>query len=290
MKRISLLLPLAFAAACASSPTVQTPSEPLACREIDGLAPLLAPGAVLLLGEMHGSAEIPAFAADAACQGLKEGRSVTLALEIPRDNQARVDAFLASEGTAVDREALLGSTFWTDVYQDGRRSEAMLALIEEARRLRRQGRPLRIVLIDWDRKQGEAQERDRAMAEALAAAARQAQAEEGALIFLTGNIHSRISKGTPWNPDFESAGSLLVREIPDLSITALEAAYADGTVWTCATSEVDSCQARPLRGRGDAQGGRIVLHPEVKNGHHGLFHVGPLTASPPAVRADRKAS
>lgn len=291
MKRIALLLPLAFATACATttSPAAPPTPKPLACREIEGLAPLLAPGRVLLLGDMHGTAEIPAFAGNAVCLVLKEGRPVTLALEIPRSNQERVDAFLVSEGTAADRKAVIDSPFWADAYQDGRRSEAMLALLDEARRLRRQGRPIRVALVDWDRSYG-GQERDRAMGEALATAARQARAEGGVLISMAGNAHSRITRGTPWESDYDPAGFVMVREAPDLSVTALEVAYAEGTAWTCTTNEVASCGVRPLRGRGDAQGGRIVLHPEVKNGHHGVFHIGPPTASPPAVRADRKAS
>lgn len=294
MKRIPLLLPLAFLAllaACAttSGPAGQPAPEPLACREIEGLAPLLAPGAALLLGDMHGTVEIPAFAGNAACLALKAGRPVTLALEIPRSNQERVDAFLVSEGTAADRQAVIDSPFWTGDYQDGRGSEAMLALIEEARRLRQQGRPIRITLVDWDQKGGGAP-RDRSMGEALATAARQVQAEGGVLISMAGNVHSRITRGTPWEADYEPAGFVMVREAPDLSITALEVAYAEGTAWTCTSGEVASCGVRPLRGRGDAQGGRIVLHSEVKNGHHGLFHIGPPTASPPAVRTQSSGS
>jgi hypothetical protein len=50
-----------------------------ACRESPRLDSLLAPGAVLLLGEMHGTAESPAFLANAACLGLRPGRPVTVA-------------------------------------------------------------------------------------------------------------------------------------------------------------------------------------------------------------------
>lgn len=290
MKRFALLFPLVLATACATSgPAARPAPEPLACREVEGLAPLLAPGKALLLGDMHGVAEIPAFAGNAVCLALKAGHPVTLALEIPRSNQERVDAFLASGGTAADRQALIDSPFWTSDYQDGRGSEAMLALIEEARRLRQQGRPIRITLVDWDRQEW-GEPRDRAMGEALAVAARQAQAEGGVLISMAGNVHSRITRGTSWEADYEPAGFVMVREAPDLSITALEVAYAEGTAWTCTSGEVASCGVRPLRGRGDAQGGRIVLHSEVKNGHHGVFHIGPPTASPPAVPADRRTS
>jgi len=42
-----------------------------------------------------------------------------------------------------------------------------------------------------------------------------------------------------------------------------------------------------LRGKGDGQGDRVVLHPEVTNGHSGVYQVGSLTASPPAAMDER---
>jgi len=130
----------AVVAAPASSPASP---KPLACREIEGLEPLLAPGAGVLFGEIHGTVESPAFVANAACLALRAGFPVTVALEIPREEQPRVDTFLASAGMVADRAALLDSSFWQDKYQDGRRSQAMLSLLDELRRLRRGGHPIR---------------------------------------------------------------------------------------------------------------------------------------------------
>lgn len=254
----------------------------LTCREVAGLEPLLAPGAGVLFGEMHGTVESPAFVANAACLALRAGRPVTVALEVPREEQARVDTFLASAGSTADRVALLDSSFWKDEYQDGRRSEAMLSLLDELRRLRRGGHPIRAKLIDRLDAQTEPMARDRWMGKALAQAFEETPGV--VVLALTGNVHSRIRRGSPWNADFETAGFVLVTSRPDLRVTSLNVAYADGTAWTCTTAEASSCQVRALRGNGDAQGGRVVLHPEVTNGYHGVYHVGSLTASPPAAR------
>ena len=255
--------------------------EPLACREVEGLEPLLAPGAGVLFGEMHGTVESPAFVANAACLALRAGLPVTVALEMPYEDQARVDVFLTSAGTDADRAALLDSPFWKDEYQDGRRSQAMLSLLDDLRRLRRGGRTVQVKLFDRMQRSSSA-ERDRRMGEALARVFE--ETPDGVVLALTGNVHSRIRRGTPWNADYEPAGFVLVTSRPDLRVTSLDVAYTDGTAWTCTSADASSCQARALRGNGDAQGGRVVLHPEITNGHTGVYHVGPLTASPPAAR------
>ncbi len=261
-----------------------TPASPesLVCREIEGLAPLLAPGAGVLFGEIHGTVESPAFVTNAACLALRADLPVTVALEVPREEQPRVDAFLASAGLDADRTALLDSSFWQDVYQDGRRSQAMLSLLDEVRRLRRGGHPVHVKLIDRLEERTEPMKRDRWMGEALVQAFEETPG--GVVLSLTGNVHSRISRGTPWNADFETAGFVLVTARPDLRVTSLDVDYAGGTAWTCTSAEASSCQVRTLRGKGDTQGGRVVLHPEVTNGHSGVYQVGSLSASPPAVQ------
>ena len=288
MSRLRALAVLLLTAGCASRSGVTTAPaaspaspEPLACREVEGLGPLLAPGAGVLVGEIHGTVESPAFVANAACLALRTGLPVTVALEIPREEQARVETFLASAGSDTDRAALLDSSFWQDAYQDGRRSQAMLSLLDEIRRLHRGGHPVRVKLIDRLDPRAGSQERDRWMGEALVEAFEETPG--GVVLSLTGNVHSRITRGTPWIADYDPAGFVLVTARPDLRVTSLDVAYANGTAWTCTSAEASSCQVRTLRGVGDAQGGRVVVHPEVTNGHSGVYHVGTLTASPPAA-------
>jgi hypothetical protein len=282
MNRPVSLAILLLAAACTPAPRPHAAvPQPLTCQEVEGLEPLLTPGSGLLLGEIHGTVESPAFVANAACLALRAGHPVTVVLEVPREEQARVDAFLASAGTEPDRAALLDSPFWTDAYQDGRRSQAMLALLDELRKLRQGGRPIRAQLIDrQDIGASTSQERDRWMAEGMAQAFDENPG--GIVITLTGDVHSRITRGTPWVADFEPAAFLLATMKPELRLTALDISAPDGTAWTCSTNEVSSCQERKLRGKGDGRSG-VVLHPQVTNGHHGIFSLGSLTASPPAV-------
>ena len=142
---------------------------------------------------------------------------------------------------------------------------------------------MRVELIDRAGAPTTPAERDRWMGEALAEAAE--ETPEGVVIALTGNVHSRVGDGTPWGPAYETAGFVLASRKPGLRLTSLDVAYQGGTAWTCTSGDAASCQARALRGRAGVGAGRVTLHPQVTNGHHGFYEVGTLTASPPARRA-----
>ncbi len=286
-----VLLPalLFLGGACAATRPGREETRPAgeACPEVEGLDPLLVPGAVLLLGEMHGTAESPAFAEAAACRALKGGRRVIVALEIPREEQERVETFLASPGEEADRTALLEGPFWRSEYQDGRRSRAMLSLLDGLRRLSRQGLPLRARLIDREESPSSPQVRDRWMGEALAAAAD--ESPDALVIALTGNVHSRITRGTPWDPGYEPMGFDLVGSRPSLRVASLNVSYRGGTAWFCTSDQPGSCGVHPLKSAGEAGAdGRwhVALYPEVRSGSSGVYEVGTLTASPPARRPE----
>ncbi len=76
-----------------------------------GLAPLLKPGHVVLLGEMHGTNESPQFLSDALCVALQNGHSVTVGLELPFSETERADVFLESSGDAEAEQRLLKGNF-----------------------------------------------------------------------------------------------------------------------------------------------------------------------------------
>lgn len=277
--------------ACSPKPAPVVHAKPrvastLECTEVAGLEKLFAPGAGLLLGEMHGTEQSPAFLANAACLALRSGLPLTVALEIPREETSRVDAYLSSPGGEKDRETLLAGPFWRAGYQDGRRSRAMFALLERLRLLHESGKPVRIELLDRAEQPSSSAERDRWLAESLAAAFD--KTPEGVVIGLLGNVHSRIRPGVPWDPEYPTAGSVLMQMRPGLPVTALDVSYRGGEAWTCATAEASSCQVRPIQGRPQDPPQGIEIFPEVANGHNGVYRVGDLLASPPMVSAPRE--
>ncbi len=256
----------------------------LACREVPHLTPLLEPGATLLLGELHGTVESPEFAENAVCLALRAGRSVALGLEIPREESPLVETFLASSGRPEDRSALLASPFWSSSYQDGRRSQSRLALLDQVRRWRREGRPIRVVLFDRAAQPSSGQERDRWMAQELHEAI--TSRPQDLFVALAGNVHMRIGRGVPWDAQYEPAGFLLVQALPRRPTAALDVAYTQGTAWFCTSADAASCQVRAVKQAAAPQGTQgiqVVLYPDPKDGYNGIYRVGLLTASPPAV-------
>ena len=127
-------------------PMAVAETEP--CRPIPGLDPLLTHGRVLLLGEIHGTDQAPRFTLDVVCAAAAADLPVIVGLEIPTREQPLVDRFLASTGAPGDRPALLRGSHWQSDYQDGRGSAAMADLLDGLRRLRQQGRKVRVVLFD----------------------------------------------------------------------------------------------------------------------------------------------
>jgi hypothetical protein len=280
MKKLSpvvLLVLLVASAAEAAPPSVQAPKPTNeSCRPISGLADLMRPGIVLLLGELHGTAESPAFAGEVACNIAQAGYPVVLGLELAPSEQERVDLFLASAGAASDRKALIAGTIWQREYQDGRNSIAMVELIERARLLEAAGLSVRIALFDaaYNR------DRDARMAEALSTAAR--ENEDGITVVLTGNRHSQTSgSGEP-----AAMGSSIVRAIGADKVVSLDVAHDGGTSWLCyATTEGQECGIVKLRRRGPEglEPSTIVVPGSPRaRAHNGWYFVGAITASKPA--------
>jgi uncharacterized protein (TIGR03067 family) len=250
------------------------------CPPIEGLDPLMRPGRILLLGEIHGTEESPAFALDVACHAARAKLPVIIGLELSPAEQERVDTFLDSMGTEADRNALLAGGTWQRSYQDGRNSRAMAELIDGARRLRSEGFNLRVALFDASGSGG-GQQRDRRMGANLAAVA--TAAPEAMLIVLTGNQHSRVTRGTPRNSSYEPMGHVLANGTSHERVVALNVAHGPGSAWICAPD----CGTQRLGGRQGELRWTIEIDEATRPaGHQGWYHVGGITASPPAGRPD----
>lgn len=108
---------------------------------------------------------------------------------------------------------------------------------------------------------------------------------------LTGNYHNRLAPGAPWDAHYEPMGLLLSRLRPDLPLTALDVATTGGTAWICLSASPDSCHVRATRATTEAKERGVSLHAAVdKNGYSGVYRIGPMTASPPAVPVKRESA
>ena len=258
-------------------PATASPSTTTSCPSIGGVDQVLAPGIAILVGEVHGTEQSPAFVSALACNALWAGYSVTVGLEIPIDEGGRVNSFLASAGAQADRDALLAGAFWQSEPHDGRSSVAMVALLDDVRTRRQAGDPIDVALLD-DTGDGD---RDRAMAGHLAEAAN--ANPEGIVIALTGNAHTMVQPPPDADPGFAPMGQAATELLGSGRVVALDVTFSSGTAWVC----TDTCGASTLQGTGPADPAfAITLHlADASSGYHGEYSVGPITASPPAVPA-----
>ena len=270
----------------AKAPEAKEAPSPMAMEcglPIIGLGKQVKKGGVLLLGEMHGTQEVPRFVAQAVCQATVAGTPVTVGLELPLENQTRVDTFLESAGTEEDWLKLMEAPFWRSPYPDGRSSEAVANMLEQLRQLRSRGLDVEAFVFDHPKAQGQLRE------DVMAATVKHQveSAKDRFYIVLSGNIHARTEKGLPWDETYRPMGMLLKKALG--SVVALDMAYDSGSAWICA---VDSkgvknrldCGIRTAKGRDN--GDRFFMHRwDGTNdaGYDGVFYVGPVNASAPAV-------
>lgn len=238
-------------------------------RTIAGIDSHVQNGALAWFGEMHGTEESPRFVGDVACQAAR-GWRVQVGLEIWNAEQPRIDAYLKSDGAAADRKALLDGPFWAN--HDGRSSEGMLALLERVRSLRHAGAGIEVVAYDVP----DAIDRDGAMADFVT----RARDTNAVFIALSGNVHSRRTKGTPWDPELVPTVARLVER--GLSVTTFDVSANGGTFWACMSKgpgEPQECGEHPNRRE---PGEPWTLGPARDASHDGVYRVGATVASKPA--------
>jgi hypothetical protein len=266
MSRVSLLLALVLAAGCQHRQLADGVS---ACVEAPtGADRWLAPGSMLVVGELHGTSEIPSVISALACSPSRSTETV-VALEFPVAERAAVDRFLRTGSVA----ELLSSAFWRGEFQDGRRSQAMLQLLQRLRQLRAEGRNLEVVLFVGG---GAGLSHDEGMARELANA--HAEHPLAAFLVLVGSVHAKKSIGTPWDPEFKAMAWHLARLVP--ATKSVLATYAAGTAWVCC--KPDHCAAHDYEANGSSAN-LAFIDGESAPGFDGSLFVGSIHASPPAT-------
>lgn len=197
----------------------------LTCRFPQPIPPEAKTTTLVIFGEIHGTNESPAVAAEFACSLLAENKPVVLALEIPPTEQAAIDKYLASSGASIDRLSLVaGSTFWEREFQDGRSSIAMLALIERVRQLQATTHSISIVAIDGTRP---GSSRDASMALNLRDAIE--RTPSATLVALVGNVHAIKAKGRPGAAWFQS----MAYHLNDQHPFTVSVEFKTGASWSC---------------------------------------------------------
>lgn len=184
---------------------------------------------IVLVGETHGTSEIPRFTAGLVCSLLRAGKSVVLGVEHSGQQQESFNRYLRSAGSEADRQMLLQGQSWK-TYADGRGSVAMLELVETLRKLRHGGQ--RVGVLAFSRNDNlqvpmEAADRafltpdddllqsriaDRMMADTVMNAA--ILYPRYVVVALAGSGHTSTVQGTDRDPAFMPMGQLLTAQVP----------------------------------------------------------------------------
>lgn len=204
---------------------------------------------IIVLGELHGTREAPALAEALVRRRAERGEPVTLAFEVDANEQARIDAFLASPGDDASRGDLLSGPFW-DVppgRSDGRRSVALLDLLDAARRLRRDGAELRVLAFDLGNAGAVADERNRRMAARLREDFESDPARR--FVVLIGNYHARRVAPTVVGglPPGVTPPVPTMAHLVDLPMLRINVSAQSGEFWACMAG---SCGPRPVSATG----------------------------------------
>jgi hypothetical protein len=257
------------------------------CQTISGLDQLVLHTRGVMVGDMHGVVEAPAFVKALVCNLLRSNRPVVLGLEYPAGEQHFIDEFLQARSGDPER-ALLASPFWSRSRQDGRTSRAMLDLLGSVRQELASGARARVVAFDaWvppsDAQNGTSQAfdaRDQAMADFLR---RELSTLPGEFpVIFTGNVHARKTQGLPFvgaPPGSENAQPLGYR-LKDQGFLHLNIAYRGGAAWGC--YQADTCGIYQIGEPGPAVS-VFSLRPSANPAYDAEYFVGRLTASSPAA-------
>lgn len=273
------------------TPLADTPIRFLDQEEIQGADAVVVPGNTILIGEIHGTWEAPVVVANLVRQAVAGTTETILCIEVSSSEQASLDRFLASDGGAEARTTLLEQPHWAN--HDGRASVGMFAMLELVRRLRSEGKPVRVVAIDsaWTVPEGDiaslppeklrqleeqAARRDEEMARAVIH--ERETSAEAIVIAFAGNVHTRIAKGTAWDPDYLPMGWHVSQKVK--ALVSLDIDHADGQAWV--TTDRGS---GPTRFAGQDRGPNpfVELLDDADTGYHGRLYVGRITAARPAV-------
>lgn len=201
---------------------------------------------VIVLGETHGTQEIPELVAVLVEQYSAQGPLV-LALEMERTEHDALSRYLASDGAAAARDELRLRPYWSiaDDSNDGRRSVDMLDLIESMRELKRAGRD--VAIAPYDLPPGayrDTEARERSMASYLHWI--QEALPRGRMLVLTGNVHAMLQPlilpgiGTHIEP--------MAYHLSELQPYSIKISARTGEAWGCRSPR--PCGAHPYSGSG----------------------------------------
>ena len=205
---------------------------------------------VIIVGETHGTNEIPLFVSRLACSLALENRPLMVGLEMSVDEQIPILDYLKSSGTADDKIKLTSGKFWHSNMPDGRSSEAILKLIESIRLMREAHKNILLFAMDAGDKDEPIQLteseifwpgwRDSVMA--LNIETRLRQYPSYTALILVGNYHSEMASRRFEEFDIHPMGERLSHYF---STQNIDFSTTGGDAWACEGPSADKAICAP---------------------------------------------
>lgn len=247
----------------------------------------------VIFGEWHGTEQSPAFVGNLACALSKQGKRVLVAIEHKSEDNPAFQAAWAKSGVEFE-EQLLTTTWWKG-REDGVASVAMFDMIAQLHALKEQG--YAVSMATFNGAKDDAQEAKFAHLEAQGPheAAQAENIHDAAnaghydiVLTLVGSLHA--SKQTEdWDGEKFDPMAMHLERYGD-KVISLNMRFASGSVWNCQPNEMAEviCASRPDKGYEDLNRSPFINLSQVDDAYDGYFWLGPVTASPPKVPADRE--
>lgn len=205
-------------------------------KDFFGIRDFLAMKKVILVGEVHGTDTIPRVFGNLVASIADQKSKTLVILEINQSSQGSIDDFLKTGNETI----LKKDPFFARDYQDGRSSKAMVKLLKRLARLPN------IKVLCMDPVDGvntmTGQERDTAMASFI----NTHRSGYDHTLVLSGNVHSSISIGTPWDKNFRPMGYEFKKVAKDLSegdLLNIRLRHEKVDSWNCFGDDASSCHA-----------------------------------------------
>lgn len=221
---------------------------------------------IVLLGEMHGTAETPRLFDNLVTVAAREKKQrIGVGLELPIELQRWIDEAVKNDAKIVSfRDHLLADPVWQKI-NDGRSSEAMLDLICDTLQLA-QSQKLSLFFFDTSNI-----ERDQSMGEFIGQRVR--DQDYDVTFILTGNIHANTALRYPKMKKTKIVPMGYRLEEQGFAVHSYDVRYSDGEAWFCSPTE---CGVHHL------EGWTLAASATDHEGYDGVLFVGPVHASPPA--------
>lgn len=223
---------------------------------------------------MHGNRNGPEALVEAA-KVAAQWAPVAIGLEAPEEETEIFQNFMNSEGSAADRDALLGARFWSPTFFDGRANAALVEALEILRRLRADGAD---VTVFGFVRMGEHDPLDQnpheqRMADVIVEQA--SKSPDGKIVVLVGNLHAQTVEFQFGDAASVTPMAVRIAAAIDETVT-IKLVYGGGSTWARTPEGLRRLDLTPQ--------GEVLTEFAIDKSatFHALWPVGEGVPSPPA--------